>query len=128
MKKLTPILLLIFLLCYAGVLRSADKVDKNIDFGSAINTSPLTHPAVYDVLKAKGVSCEGLETKDGYIRIINASADVTIAPSEIQAEIDKIKAEQDIEVLIQKEIRKLAIDNLKKEGKISVDYIDKNAK
>ena len=106
------------------------KQDRPLDVGVAISADPLVHEALYEVLKAKGISCSGLSTrKDGTVTIINSSFGMgAITVAEIQAEIDKIRAGQDIEVLIKKEIRKIAIEKLKKEGKIPQGYKDKEAK
>ena len=104
--------------------------DRPLDVGVALSADPIVHEALYVVLKAKGISCSGLSTrKDGMVTILNSSsADPKITVKEIQDEIDKIKAGQDIEVLILKKIRNIAIDKLKKDGKIPQGYKDKETK
>ena len=88
-----------------------------------MSANPNIHQAVYAVLEAKGMSCAGLSTKkDGTITIIkSSSADPKITVQEIQAEINKIKSAQDIEALIQAEIRAIAVKNLISQGKIPAD-------
>ena len=104
--------------------------DRPLDVGVAMSADPLVHEAVYAVLKSKNISCSGLSTrKDGTVTILNSSSDnpiITVA--EIQAEINKLVAEQDIEKLIQDEIRALSIQSLKDKGKIPHNWKDKKEK
>jgi hypothetical protein len=100
--------------------------DRILDCGSLAKNKNL-QPAIYRILKDKGVSCFGMTTKaDGTVVVKNASADKPeITSSEIDAALKAIDAENDAEVLIQTEIRALAISNLKKNGKIPANYKDK---
>lgn len=124
MKKLMLSFVFLFLIVPCAIY-GADKADRTLDLG-AVSADANTHQAMYAVLKSKGISCEGLETtKEGYIRIIKASSTDPITPAEIQAELDKIKAASDIEVLIQSEVRVVAIQSLKDKGKLDKNYTDK---
>ena len=127
MKILTVFLLIVFL-AFSVQASEVKKADRPLDVGVELSADPNVHEAIYEVLKAKGISCSGLSTKkDGIVTIINSSSDepkITVA--EIQAEINKIKTEQDIEKMIQAEIRVLSIQSLKDKGKLDKDYKDKD--
>jgi hypothetical protein len=117
------LLIIIFFLCGIAIAQETVKVDRPLDVGVAISSDPLVHEAVYAVLRDKGISCSGLETKkDGTVTILNSSsAEPKITAAEIQTAIDDIKKAQEVEAKIQAEIRAIAIKSLVAKGEIPVD-------
>lgn len=121
------IIYLVLLILFAtGIIYAAETTKARVlDIGT-LSADPNIHEAVYTVLKTKGISCSGLSTrKDGTITVLNPSSTEKITVAEIQKELDKIIAQQEIEKLITIEIRSLAIESLKKKGIIPADYKDK---
>jgi hypothetical protein len=125
--RLFIITIFIILLCVCVQAQETKKANRPLDIGVELSADPNIHQAVYAVLEAKGISCTGLSTrKDGTVTVLQASdTKPLITAAEIQAEINKIKAAQDIEVLIADEMRELAIQSLKDKGKIDKNYKDK---
>jgi hypothetical protein len=115
MRKLL-FLLLVTACAFAGT-------DMVIDIGS-IPADISLHQAIYNLMKSKGVTCDGLVVKDGKVTIINPSGQVQITAQDISDNITNIKNDDAIKLKIAKKIRQMAIDELKKKGEIPQDYTE----
>jgi len=125
MRKLLFFILIISFLLFSET-KKVNRVDISVDIGN-LKGEKYLHSAIYNVLKKKGISCYGLRTtKGGKVIIKKASSSISLTKAEIQEEINKIKEKEEIEKKIQEKekevLRKLAIEELKKNGEIPQDY------